>query len=168
MINKKLLKPCDILLFRETHRSTWIQRLIVWGQCTFYHVPKQARYCHVALVAGDTNLLVEAVWPKTHITTIDFSTYKNREQIEVCRIKDLTDAQREKILTWAYSHTGEWYDVLLLLTGWLSIRHTEICSVFVSKACKAAGLEIPHMHRKSGMVLPDDYVEFNTMLERVM
>ena len=157
MINKKLLKPCDVLLFRTTHRSTWLERLIVWGQKTFYHVPSAARYCHVALVAGDTNLLIEAVWPKVRIVPIDFSTYKNREQIEVYRIKDLTDEQREKILAWAYGHDGEWYDVPLLLTGWIDMKHAEVCSTFVSHSCKAGEQSIPTKHSDDKMIIPDDY-----------
>jgi hypothetical protein len=157
MINKKLLKPCDILLFRTTHRSTWADRLIVWGQKTFYHIPKNARYCHVALVSGDTSLLIEAVWPKVRVFPIDFSTHKEREQIEVYRIKDLTDEQREKILACTYDQVGEWYDILLLLTGWIDIKHAEICSTLVSKACHDANLDIPSKKESNKLVIPDDY-----------
>ena len=157
MLNKKLLQPCDILLFRTTHKSTWMDRLIVWGQKVFYHIPKQIRYCHVALVAKDTNLLIEAVWPKVRIFPIKLSTHKDKEKIEVYRIKDITDEQREKILTYAYDHVGEWYDVTLLFTGWIDTKHAEICSTFVSKACYDVGLNIPSKKESKKLVIPDDY-----------
>jgi uncharacterized protein YycO len=157
MINKKLLKPADILLFRTTHRSTWSEKLIVWGQRTFYHIPKQARYCHVALVDKNTNLLIEAVWPKTRIFPIKLDNYKENEQIEVYRIKNITDEQREKLLTWAYDHVGEWYDLPLLLTGWVDAKHAEICSTFVSKACHDVNLDIPSKKENKKLVIPDDY-----------
>jgi len=157
MINKKLLKPCDVLLFRTTHRSTIVDRAIVWGQKTFYHAPKNARYCHVALVDRNTDLMLEAVWPKTHITPIDFSTYKEREQIEVYRVKDITEEQIDATLKWAYNHVDEWYDVPLLLTGWIDIKHAEVCSTYVSHSFEGAGLEIPSGSKGKRIVLPDDY-----------
>lgn len=163
MINKKLLKPCDVLLFRTTHKSTIFQRLIVWGQKTFYHVPQAARYSHVAIVAGDTNLLIEAVWPKIRIVPISYSNYKDRECIEVYRIKNLTDEQREKILAYAYAHVGEWYDFLLLFTGWIDVKHAEVCSTFVSKACHNADLDIPSKQESKKLVIPDNYYKDSSL-----
>ena len=168
MINKKLLKPCDILLFRTTHRSSLQDRFIVWGQRILYHIPKQARYCHVALVDKDTDLVLEAKWPKIKISTLEADTYKQRDQIEVYRVRGITNKQIEKTLDWAHEHVGEYYDVLLLLTGFIDMKHSEICSTYVSKAFKAAGLEIPYIHRENGLILPDDYYEDVVRLDKIM
>ena len=168
MINKKLLKPCDILLFRTTHRSTWTDRFIVWAQHTFYHIPPQARYCHVALVDKDTDLVLEAKWPKIKISTLEADTYKQRDQIEVYRVRGITDEQREKVLAWAHEHVGEYYDVLLLLTGFIDAKHSEICSTYVSKSFRNASLEIPYGSSKKVMVLPDDYGIDTIGLDRIM
>jgi len=168
MINKKNLQPADILLFRTTHRSTWIDRFIVLAQKILYHVPPQARYCHVALVDKDTNLILEARWPKIKISKIDFSTHKQRDKIEVFRVRGITDEQREKVLQWAHDHVGEWYDVLLLITGFIDTKHAEICSTYVSKAFKAANLEIPYGNNNKKLILPDDFYGDNSRLERIM
>ena len=163
MINKKLLKSGDILLFRETHRSTLFQRLIVWGQKTFYHVPSQARYCHVALVDKDTDYMLEAVWPKTRQSKIDFSTYKAKEIIEVYRVRGITDEQINKTLDWAHNNLGKWYNILDFLSGWLQIKHTYICSTFVSTAFKIVNLYIPYKVKNNELVIPDDYYQDSSL-----
>lgn len=167
MINKKLLKPGDVLLFRETHRSTLFERWIVWVQKTFYHIPKNVRFCHVALVDKDTDFMLEAVWPRTRITKIDFSTYKAKERIEVYRVRGITKEQIDKVLTWAHNHLGERYNFVLLFTGWTDSKHAEICSTFVSHAFRDADLEIPVNSWKKKLILPDDYYFDNARLERI-
>lgn len=165
MLDFTLLKPADILLFKTTYRSSLASRFIVWAQETFYHVSKQADYCHVALVDKDTSLMLETTWPKTRVSKIDFSI---AEQIEVYRVRGITDEQREKALIWGRSHIGEWYDVLLFLTGWIDTRNTEICSTFVSKAFREAGLDIPYGSNKKELILPDDFGIDTIGLDRIM
>lgn len=167
MANKKDLKPGDILLFRSTHRSTLSERLIVWGQKTFYHVPKNARYCHVALVDKDTDFMLEAVWPKTRISKIDFSSHKQREKMEIYRVRGITDEQIEKTLAWAHNHLGEWYDIPLFLTGWIDIKHAEVCSTFVTHCFESASLEIPHVNDDQKLILPDDFYGDDVQLEKI-
>lgn len=167
MLNKSLLKPCDVLLFRTTHKSSLIDRVIVWGQRTFYHAPLQARYCHVALVDQNTDFILEAKWPKVKQSSITDYTYKQKDQIEVYRIKNITDEQREKILNDAQEHIGEWYSISLFLFGWTTAKHSVVCSTYVSKSCKAADLIIPYGSDNKKLILPDDYYK-DVGLNRIM
>lgn len=165
MIDKKNLQPGDILLFKTTPKSSLKDRFIVWAQEAFYHTSKQADYCHVALVDRDINLMLEAKWPKIKISIIDFSI---SDQIEVYRVHGITDEQVEKVLDWAHEHVGEYYDILLFLTGWLDIKHAEVCSTYISHAFRTVNLEIPYGSSDKKLILPDDYYNDITQLDRIM
>jgi uncharacterized protein YycO len=122
----------------------------------------------VALVDKDTDLVLEAKWPKIKISTLEADTYKQRDQIEVYRVRGITDEQIETTLNWAHSHVGEYYDVLLLLTGWVDMKHSEICSTYVSKSFKEAGLDIPYGSKNKTMILPDNFGLDTIGLDRIM
>jgi hypothetical protein len=120
------------------------------------------------MVDWNPEYILESVWPKTRITNLAIKRSTSTDKIEVWRIKNLTKEQCDKMLEYGHSHLGLWYDIPLFLTGCLSIKHTEICSVFVSQICHAAGLDIPYGSTNKKFIIPDDYIDFNTMLERVM
>lgn len=161
------LKSCDILLFKVKDSSSFFRKLIVLGQRLIYKAPPKAKYCHVALVDSDTTLMFEAVWPKTRVSKIDFNKISKTEIVEVYRVQGLTRKQAAEVLTWARNHLDEWYDVALFLTGWLDIKHAEVCSTFVSRAFKAADLEIPHGAWKKKFVIPDDFYVDNAKMRLI-
>ena len=164
------LFPGDILLFkpRGKREETFSDKLISWGQKIFRKVPKNVNYVHVAMVDYNPEYILESVWPKTKITNLATKRSTSTDKIEVWRIKNLTKDQCKLMLDYGHSHLGMWYDIPLFLTGFLSIKHTEICSVFISQICHAAGLDIPYGSAGKKFIVPDDFILFNTMLERVM
>lgn len=151
------LEPGDILLYRVTEHSAFYDKLIAIGQTLFYQVPRNARFCHIAIVDKDTNYKLEAVWPKTRRSLI--AGDNAGEIMEVYRVKYITDDQVVSALAWANANLNEWYDILFLLTGWIDVKHAEICSTFVSHAFAAAGLLIPHVPKLQKIILPDDYAD---------
>jgi len=157
MFSKSLMKPGDLLLFRAEKKSTLFEKLIVLGQRFYKHIPEQVKYCHVALVDKDTDLMLEAVWPKTRVSKIDFVKIEQHEALELYRVRRITNEQIDQAIMWSHDHLDEWYDVSLLLTGYLDTKHSEICSTFVSKAFKSAGVEIPFGSSKKALITPDDF-----------
>ncbi len=158
-----ILKPGDILLYRVTKHSAWHDKLIALGQRLLYRVPSHARFCHVAIVDIDTNYKLEAVWPKTRRSLI---AGDNKDEVmEVYRVNGITDAQALQAVAWADANLNEWYDILLFVTGWVDVKHAEICSTFVSKALSAAGFNIPDISRYDKIILPDDYAADNKLVK---
>lgn len=168
MLEKNKLKPADILLFRTTPRSTESEKFIAWAQHVIYNAPVDAKFCHVALVDYDTDLMCEAVWPKTKISEIDFAVQGQPEKIEVYRVRNITDAQVQATIQWAHDHLDEWYDVPLFLTGWLDAKHAEVCSTYVSHGFQASGLDVPHGSNAKKLILPDDYYLDTVTTDRIM
>jgi hypothetical protein len=164
------LFPGDILLFRPRGKKTetFSDKLIVWGQRLFRQVPKNINYVHVAIVDWNPEFILEAKWPKTQISNLAARRATSKDKIEVWRIRNLTPEQLKKILDYAHDHLNEWYDIPLFLTGFISLHNTEICSVYISQACNAAELDIPYGFKYKVLVVPDDFIVFNTMLDRVM
>lgn len=158
------LKSCDILLFRIKSTSSFSQKFIAWAERLIYKAPPKAEYCHVALVDSDTTLMFEAVWPKTRVSKIDFEEISKKEIVEVYSVPGLTDEQKEQVLTWMRDHLDEWYDVALFLTGWLDMKHAEVCSTYVSNGFRAAGLEVPQGAWSRKIVIPDDFYIDNAEL----
>ena len=151
------LKPGDILLYKVTKYSALHDKLIAICQILLYQVPRNARFCHIAIVDQDINYKLEAVWPKTRRSLIAGDNIG--EIMEVYRVIDITDAQIKSTLVWANANLNEWYDILFMITGWLDVKHAEICSTFVSHAFAAAGLLIPHVPKFQKIILPDDYAD---------
>lgn len=169
MPRRYVLQPGDILLFKPRgEHASFADRFIVWGQKLFRQVPKRVNYCHVALVDRDTRFVLEAKWPKTKISNLAIIKQKTKHKIEVYRVRDLTPEQAKAAIDWAHEHLNEWYDVALFLTGFLDLKHSEICSTYVSHSFKAAGLEIPYGCTNKKFIVPDDFFIDNSMLERIM
>lgn len=154
---KNMLKAGDILLFEVTEHSAFHDKIISIGQKLLYQVPNNARFCHVAIVDQDTNYMYEAVWPKTRKSLISSSNKNN--VIQVYRVKGITAQEVKEALTWAKTHEGEWYDIPLFITGWISFKHSEICSTYVSHSLGAAGLSIPKVPKGQKIILPDNYAD---------
>ncbi len=165
MLDKKLMHPGDILLYRVISSSGWSAKFIGWGQKVIGHAPtKKTEYCHVALVAFDTEFVMEAVWPKTRIHKIEWEKWDKEYDLQLFRVKNVTPKQIVEALTWAEDHLGEWYDVLELLGGWINFKHCEICSTYVQKAWKAAGIDFKV--NKNNFVTPDE-IASSLLIERI-
>jgi hypothetical protein len=167
MFSKDLIKPGDILLFRVILSSSWSSKFIGWAQRLFGGVPKGFGYCHVALVDQDTDLMLEARWPKTRVSKIDLNKLNKEYGIELYRVRKITDEQIEQVIMWLHNHLDEWYDIPLFLTGFLDSKHSEICSTFISHAFQDAGLEIPVNNWHKKLVVPNDFYEDTITLDRI-
>lgn len=167
MVTQKNLKPGDILLFKVIPSSSWFSKLIGWGQKLFGRVPQGRGYCHVALVDIDTDLMLEARWPKTRVSKIDLDKLNKTYGIELYRVRGITPEQIDKAINWAHDHLDEWYDVPLLFTGWLVAKHSEICSTYVSHSFKDAKLDIPYGCGNKKFITPDMYYLDTIRLNRI-
>lgn len=167
MFKKDLMKPGDILLFRVIPSSSLVSKFIGWSQRLFGRVPNGRGYCHVALVDLDTNLMLEARWPKTRVSQIDLNELNKKYGVELYRVRNITDNQIDQVIMWAHDHLDEWYDIPLFLTGFLDSKHAEVCSTFIAHAFRDVGLEIPVNNWHKKLVAPDDFYEDTITLNRI-
>ena len=165
---RHVLRPADILLFKPRGNASFSDKIIVLGQKLFRQVPRKDNYCHVALVDKDTRFILEAKWPKTQRSELAPVAASSECKIEVYRVRNITPEQVKLALDWAHEHLNEWYDVTLFLTGFLALKHTEICSTYVSHSFKAAKLAIPCGCENKKFIVPDDYAIDKEGLERIM
>lgn len=165
MIDQSLFKPGDILLFKPKsifRVSAWF---IVWGQNVMGKTPHDVTYCHVALVDQDTTYYLEARWPKSKRTKLDWKKLDAEYTIELWRVKDTTVSAVTKALGWAHANLGEWYDIGLFLWGWVDEKHEEVCSTFVAKSWAAAGVIFKQVKKVGvGTLITPDEVAGNTDL----
>lgn len=168
MARKYVLQPGDILLFKPRPSDSIVDKFIVWGQRFFRIIPKSIGYCHVSMVDLDTRYMLEAKWPKTRRSSIVEQRATGKEKIEVYRIRNITPEQVAKILKYAHDHLNEWYDVPLFLTGFLKVKHTQICSTYICDSCKAADLDVPIGCQNLKFVVPDDFYLDKITLERII
>jgi hypothetical protein len=164
MVTQEDLHPSDILLFKVKPSSSLTDKIIGWGQKLFGHAPTKAAYCHVALVAFDPLFVMEAVWPKTRISKIDWEEYNKKYDVQLFRVKNVTPRQQLDAIHWAEDHLNEWYDLPSFLFGWIQFKHAEVCSTYVTKAEKAAG--IVFKTNANGFITPDE-VAAQTLIERI-
>jgi len=164
MISQEDVKQGDLLLFKVKPSSPIVDKLVGWGQKLLGHAPTKAEYCHVALVAFDPTYVMEARWPKTRIAKIDWVKWDKEDTLELFRVKNATPRQILDAIQYCEDNLGKWYNVLELLGGWVNIRHAEICSTFVQKAYKSAGIEFKT--NASGFVTPDE-IAASPLLERI-
>jgi uncharacterized protein YycO len=144
------LQPGDLILYRTTTNSPIHDKLISIGEGLMQKKFTPSNYCHVSMVSNDTNLLLEAVWPKTHVTKFDWN---QPNELEIYRVTNVTAKQVQKAINWAENHLDEWYDVPELFGGWVSFKHAQICSTYVANSWKAAGIHFKT--KKKGFITPD-------------
>lgn len=136
MIDTSILQPGDILLYRVTPNSPWHDKVIAWGEQLLKKKFTKFNYCHVAMVDYDTDLILEAVWPWTHLTLFPG---KGNNPVEVYRVKDVTPEQVKLAITWAHQNLGVWYDLGRLFFGLFPSRHKVICSTYIDYSWDNAG-----------------------------
>lgn len=154
------LKAGDILLFQVVPNSPWHDKLIAFGEKLLGKQFTKYSYCHAALVDSDTDLMLEAVWPKTHIIKIK----SRHNKIAVFRMKNATNEQRLWAVKWAHKNLGLWYNVGKLFFGLFPSRHKVICSTYVSDAWKAAGIKL---EAKRVKVFSPDEIAVNPLLREI-
>lgn len=153
--------PGDILLFRVNAHSPLHDKLIALGEGLMQKKFTPSNYCHVAMVSNDINLILEAVWPKTHVTKLDWS---QPTELEVYQVKNVTTEQIQKAINWAENHLDEWYDIPELFGGWISFKHAQICSTYIANSWKAAGIKFKT--DSNGFITPDQ-IATSTLIERI-
>ena len=133
----------DILLYRVAAGSTWLDKLIGWGQKIIHQAPTNAEYCHVALVGPLSNWLYEAHWPKIRNVLIDWVAMTRRNTVEAYRVKDITPEQIKKVMIYADKRVGEWYGLLTILTfGIFQFGPSAVCSQYVWECFTAADIAL--------------------------
>jgi len=171
MINKKLLKPGDVLLCRVGPNALWSSKFIDLAQKLIGRGTADQDYCHVAIVDSDTDFLMEARWPKTRKWRIDWTHMDDRYVVEVWRVKGVTPVKVKLALTWAHEHLGEWYDLPLFLFGWINFSKAEVCSTFVQKAWKNAGVIFQNTisyGKEQNLITPDEIASNHKLLRRIV
>lgn len=123
------LQPADILLWRVGPGSSWIDRLIGWGE-SFIHqkTPQGYQYYHVGFVAANPKNYYQSKPPIIDKFIVPDPLPKN---VEVYRFKQLlTPDNLANVFQYAESRRGKWYPFLGVLTaGWLQ-GNLEFCSQY--------------------------------------
>jgi uncharacterized protein YycO len=162
MLNYTLLQAGDILFYRVVERSGFSAKFIGWGQRLIGQAPSKHDYCHVAIVE-DQETMFEARWPKTKRSEIDLPELASHYNIEVWRVKNISEEQIQKVLAWANRHLGEWYDLPLFLLGAFDFKKAEVCSTFVQKAFQAAGIVLSVEGVGHHLTTPDELMNLKRL-----
>ena len=133
------LQPGDILLWKVAASSSFIDRLIGWGERKTGQIGSAtANYYHVAIVGVDM----------LHFYDSQPGGVGNRDipkpfpaYIEVYRFKDpLNDDDLLKMWTYANSQKGKGYNYIGVLTaGMIEVWGKPFCSELVWRICTYAG-----------------------------
>lgn len=134
-------QPGDLLLFRVSSSSNWLDKLIGWGQKFIHEAPTDAEYCHVTIVGPDSGSMYEARWPKIQNGPLDLSKIQKNIIIEAYRVKNITPAQVQLVMEKAKSLVGRWYDILAILTmGKVQLGSSMVCSEYAYNCFLNAGI----------------------------
>lgn len=160
-----LLQPGDILLFRTTKRSPLHDKFIATAEWLLGEKMTKHGYHHVAMVGVD-GLIFEAIWKGT--VCHPMAEVDKTGIIEAYRVKNATDVQIQEAIEWAEDNLGLKYDFVRLFLGWAGLdeKHAEICSTYVGKAWKAAGVQLTKK-KKEKFYSPDDIAANTKVLKRV-
>lgn len=144
----------DLILFRVSSSSNWLDKMIGWGQKVIHQAPTSAAYCHVAIVGPTPERMYEAIWPKVRNSAFDVTKVQKNLIIEVYRVKDATPEQIGVVMAYCKSQIGQWYSVSSILSfGMLSWDHRPYCSLLAWRAWLKAYRELCPDEK---MVSPDD------------
>ena len=158
------LRPGDLLLYRISGSSNWLDRLIGWGQRIAHQAPTKAAYCHVAIVGPDTESIYEAIWPRIHNTPIDIGKIQKTIVLEAYRVRGATPEQISRVMASAAARVGERYDALAILSfGLLQLGRATVCSEYAYQSFLDAGIVLCHW---SSLESPDD-IAASPLLERI-
>lgn len=154
--------PGDLLLFRVSSSSNWLDKAIGWGQRVIHQAPTSAEYCHVAIVGPDKDHMYEAVWPRFHNTLIDLGKVQKNLIVEAYRVKQSTPEQVAKVMEFCNGLLGDKYPWISILTfGWLTIGHAPYCSQAAWRAWMHADRILC---QDESMVSPDDIAASDNLI----
>ncbi len=159
-LNKTQLRPGDILLFEVVSNSPWHDKLIAFGEKMLGKQFTRSSYCHAALIDSDTDMMLEAVWPKSHIIPIK----SRNNKIQVFRMKNATKAQCLKAVEKAHKNLGLWYNIGELFFGLFPRKHEVICSIYVAISWKSVGFK---MAKKGDKVFSPDEIASSMLVKHV-
>lgn len=168
MIDKKYLKPGDILLYRVVPRSGFSAKFISWGQHVLNQAPSEENYCHIAIVDNDTDYILEAKWPKVRRWKLDWEHLDASYHVELWRVKKVTPKKVQKALAWATEHLGEWYDLPLFFFGLFNFRNAEICSTYVQHAYENAKIQLSVEGPGKNLTTPDEIAANTKVIKRII
>lgn len=159
-LNKTQLRPGDILLFEVIYNSPWHDKLIALGEKLLGKQFTKSSYCHAALIDTDTDMMLEAVWPKTHIIPI-----KSRgNKIQVFRVRNVTKEQCRIAVETAHKDLGLWYNIGKLFFGLFPRKHEVICSTYVGISWKGAKVKLM---KKGIKVFSPDEIASNPLIKHL-
>lgn len=159
-MNKLQLRPGDILLFEVVPNSPWHDKLIAFGEKILRKQFTRSSYCHAALIDTDTDMMLEAVWPKTHIISIK----SRNNKIQVFRVKNVTKAQCLKAVKKAHEDLGLWYNIGKLFFGVFPRKHEVICSTYIAISWKASKVKLS---KRADKVFSPDEIASNPLVKHI-
>ncbi len=171
MIRKPALRPGDILFLGPKQKWLIGSWFLTWAQNVVGKSPIHNRsYSHVAIVDWDVDYVVESRWPKSRRRKLEMKKWCKQYEMELWRVRRVNPQQIKDTLDWAYKHLGEWYDLGLFMWGMFDIKHAEVCSTFVAKAFKAAGIDFK-IHKKIGAAKnfhsPDEIAANTDLIKKI-
>jgi uncharacterized protein YycO len=134
-----MLQPGDLLFYVVTPQSSWRARIIAIVEMLRREGSNTVNYSHVSIVDRCTCCQLEAVWPRTRRSMINWNN-----NIEVWRVKDLNDSQINEALTWANLNLNKPYNLGQLLFGLFTLSNTYSCTQYVSSAFKVVGKDLAY------------------------
>lgn len=156
MIEKPL--PGDIILYPVTPRSALVSRLVAIGQLLVGAGKGAAQYSHAAVYEKE-GWQYEAKWPMSGRFRID-----SKRTYEIWRVAGITNEQRVQIMAACRARSGQWYNLIGLLTGGLlGLPHHEVCSQFVGSVYDDAEPAIIFNKGGQRILSPDAMVDDRRM-----
>ena len=137
-----ILKPTDILLWRVSPGSNWIDRLVGWGERFTSQVnSNQVNYYHVAMVGVDPLHYYDSAPGGVKNSLIPIPLPPN---IEVYRfIMPIGDLQQKAMWTYANSQLGTGYNYVgVFSAGLIEVLGKPFCSELVWRMGTYAGVVV--------------------------
>lgn len=154
----------DIILWQVTDKSPILSKAFAWW---FTHFGQGGRpwlpsYSHSAVYNGfydGSHHVYESTWPKTRLARIpngDFNKYK----LIVFRPEKYSKLQRVEVISWCSRNTGQWYDLLEIISlGLINVPWWMACSEFVKGAFKSANI---HLGRRKEYLISPNEIRYET------
>jgi len=139
MAKRNKSRPGDLLFYRVTPQSSWVSRVIATFQMWIGDGTGPLLYSHVALVdVVDPDYLIDAWWPRVRRKRVNWMD----PDLEVWRIRDITDFHISIMSGTAMGMVGQWYDVGNFFFGLFDSHHAQICTTLVVGSAHAAGIDL--------------------------
>jgi len=166
-----MLRPGDMLFYRPKAKWSILSWFITWAQNIIGKSPIHDKsYCHVGIIDWDTDYMLEARFPKSKRSKINWKSLSKQYHLELWRVRKVQKEEVEKALEWAYANLGLWYDLGLFLWGQIDFKDAEVCSTFIAKAWKAAG-RVFKIHKQiqkdADFHSPDELIANYDLIKRI-